>query len=76
METPMPRLGGTALAMLLLLGGCAEGWSVSRSANASLRRHGCGNNVLDNPTLAQRAMQGGGSAGSSPMLGCSLRRGM
>jgi len=71
----MPRLCGAALA-LLLLAGCADGWSLSRSANASLRRHGCGNNVLDNPTLAQQTMQGGGAAGASPVLGCSLRRGM
>lgn len=70
----MLRPCGAAL-VLLLLGACADGWSVSRAANASLRRHGCGNNVLDNPSFAQRAMQGGGSGGM-PMLGCSVRSGL
>ncbi|MCO6418108.1 hypothetical protein JYK14_18350 [Siccirubricoccus sp. KC 17139] len=76
----MQTLRCTAVMALLGLSACAdvtggEGWSVSRAAAQSLRKQGCGNNVLDNPTLAHRMMTGGTVPGGAPVLGCALRMG-
>ncbi|WP_149541081.1 hypothetical protein [Siccirubricoccus phaeus] len=76
----METLRGAAIMALLGLTACAdvtggEGWSVSRAAAESLRKQGCGNTVLDNPTLAQRMMSGGAVSNGTPVLGCALRMG-